>query len=170
MIPYFTVTDEVQFSLPIALYLVGYVLGPLFFAPLSETYGRKLIMISSFILFALFTLACSLAPTWPFFLVFRLLAGISASSAISIVGGLLADIYNDPVTRGRALALLMAVGILLARIRISTLIIIGYKLWPTVKPNSLRICLCCQLEMAILDKPHLCWRCTGFTTIHTRDI
>lgn len=113
MIPYFKVTDEEQFELPISLFLVGYILGPLFFAPLSETYGRKLIMISSFILFTLSTLACAVAPTWPVLLVFRLIAGINASSAVSIVGGLYADIYDDPTTRGRANAFCMAVSILL---------------------------------------------------------
>lgn len=109
MIPYFKVTNKEQFELPISLFLVGYVLGPLFFAPLSETYGRKLIMVSSFILFTFFTLACAVAPTWPVLLVFRLIAGINASSAIAILGGLFADIYEDPTTRGRANAFCMAV-------------------------------------------------------------
>lgn len=112
MIPYFKVTNEEQFELPISLFLVGYVLGPLFFAPLSETYGRKLIMVSSFILFTIFTLACAVAPTWPVLLVFRLIAGINASGAIAILGGLFADIYEDPTTRGRANAFCMAVSIL----------------------------------------------------------
>lgn len=112
MIPYFKLSGGAQLSLPIALYLVGYVLGPLFFAPLSETYGRKLIMVSTFILFTLFTLACALAPTWPLFLTFRLLAGIGASSAIAVLGGLLADVYSDSVSRGRAMGFTMAVRIL----------------------------------------------------------
>lgn len=66
-------------------------------------------MLSSFILFTLSTLACALAPNWPAFLIFRLFAGINASSAISVVGGLFADVYSDPVTRGRAMAFFMAV-------------------------------------------------------------
>ena len=55
--PYFHVTNEQQLVLPISLFLVGYVLGPLIFGPLSETYGRKLIMLSSFVAFTLFTMA-----------------------------------------------------------------------------------------------------------------
>ena len=107
-----------QFSLPISLYLVGYVLGPLFFAPLSETYGRKLVMLSSFISFTIFTLACAVAPTWATFLVFRLCAGISASSAIALVGGLYADVYSNPISRGRAFALFMSVSTLLSSVGI----------------------------------------------------
>lgn len=107
--PYFHVTDEQQLVLPISLFLVGYVLGPLIFGPLSETYGRRVIMLSSFVVFTLFTMACALAPNWPAFLVFRLICGINASSAIAVVGGLYADVFGNPVIRGRAMAIFMAV-------------------------------------------------------------
>ncbi|KAL9129774.1 MAG: hypothetical protein Q9175_007203 [Cornicularia normoerica] len=106
--PYFHVNDEQQLVLPISLFLVGYVLGPLFFGPLSETYGRRVIMLSSFVVFTLFTMACALAPNWPAFLVFRLMCGINASSAIAVVGGLYADVFGNPVIRGRAMAIFMA--------------------------------------------------------------
>ena len=91
------------------MYLVGYILGPMVFGPLSETYGRQIIMISSFIVFSIFTMACALAPNWTSLLIFRLLTGINASSPISVIGGVYADIYGDPVTRGRAMAVFMAV-------------------------------------------------------------
>ncbi|KAL8946049.1 MAG: hypothetical protein Q9222_007500 [Ikaeria aurantiellina] len=105
---YFHVTSQAQLVLPISLFLVGYVFGPIVFAPLSETYGRRMVMVITFGFFTIFTLACAVAPNWPFFLVFRLLCGITASSAIAVVGGLFADIYNDPITRGRAMAFFMA--------------------------------------------------------------
>ena len=107
--PYFHVTNEQQLVLPISLFLVGYVLGPLFFGPLSETYGRRIITLSTFVVLTLFTMACALAANWPAFLVFRLICGINASSAISVVGGLYADVFEDPVIRGRAMASFMVV-------------------------------------------------------------
>jgi len=97
--------------LPISMYLLGYVLGPLLFGPLSETYGRKIIMISTFVAFTIFTMACALSPNWAALLIFRLLTGINASSPISVIGGVYADIYDDPVTRGRAMAVFMAVSL-----------------------------------------------------------
>lgn len=105
----FHVTNEQQLVLPISLFLVGYVLGPIFFGPLSETYGRRDIMISSFVVFTLFTMACALAPNWPALLVFRFICGVNASSAIAVVGGLYADVFGDPVIRGRAMAIFMVV-------------------------------------------------------------
>ena len=66
-------------------------------------------MLSTFVVFMLFTMACALAPNWPAFLVFRLICGISASSPIAVIGGLYADIFNDPVIRGRAMAVFLAV-------------------------------------------------------------
>lgn len=105
----FRVTSEVQLALPISLYLIGYILGPLLFGPLSETYGRWIVMVPTFALFIPATLACALAPNWPFFLVFRLICGILASSSIAVTGGLYADIFDEPRTRGRAIALYIVV-------------------------------------------------------------
>ncbi|KAL8801464.1 MAG: hypothetical protein Q9182_004430 [Xanthomendoza sp. 2 TL-2023] len=105
---YFHVKSQAQLVLPISLFLVGYVFGPVIFAPLSESYGRRGVMVITFVFFTIFTMACAVAPNWPVFLVFRLLCGITASSAIAVVGGLFADIYDDPITRGRAFAFFMA--------------------------------------------------------------
>lgn len=66
-------------------------------------------MVPSFALFTIFTLACALAPDWPSFLFFRLVCGINASSSIAITSGIYADIYADPVVRGRAIALYISV-------------------------------------------------------------
>lgn len=66
-------------------------------------------MVSSFVIFTLFVLACAVAPNWPALLVFRLICGIMASSAIAVVGGLYADVFGDPVIRGRAMAIFMTV-------------------------------------------------------------
>ena len=57
-------------------------------------------------------MACALAPNWPAFLVFRLFCGTFASAPIAIVTGVLADIYDNPVTRGRAMAMFMVMTLL----------------------------------------------------------
>ncbi|KAG9499084.1 hypothetical protein J7337_009896 [Fusarium musae] len=103
----FGITSEEQSVLPISVYLIGYVLGPVVWGPLSEHYGRRHLSLVTFCLFTVFTMACALAPTWPALLIFRFFCGASASSPIAIVAGILADVYNDPRTRGRAFAIFM---------------------------------------------------------------
>lgn len=46
---YFHNDNQYQLVLPVSIYLVGYVLGPLVFGPASESYGRKKTMISTFV-------------------------------------------------------------------------------------------------------------------------
>ena len=60
--------------------------------------------------FIVFTMARVVAPNWPAFLVFRLICGFMASSGIKTVGGLFADVFNNPIAQGRAIAAFMAVG------------------------------------------------------------
>ncbi|TVY56401.1 Citrinin biosynthesis cluster MFS transporter mrr1 [Lachnellula cervina] len=104
----FHITSSYSQVLPISMYLIGYVLGPLLFGPLSETYGRKAIMTATFLAYTIFTMACALSPNWAALLIFRLLAGVNASSPISVIGGVYADMYENPVTRGRAMAVFMS--------------------------------------------------------------
>ncbi|KAI9660530.1 MAG: hypothetical protein M1821_009881 [Bathelium mastoideum] len=105
---HFTVTNQEQLVLPTSIFLLGYVVGPLGWGPVSEAIGRYPILISSFSMYLLWMMASALAPTWAAFNVFRFLAGVCASCPISVVGGLFADVFNDLITRGRALAVFMA--------------------------------------------------------------
>ncbi|KAI5845080.1 major facilitator superfamily domain-containing protein [Morchella snyderi] len=104
----FGISSSVVSSLTISLYLIGYVVGPIFFAPVSEFYGRKWVSVVAFSWFTLMSIGCALAPNLGALLAFRFLSGIGASAPLSVVGGQLADIWNDPVQRGRAMALFCA--------------------------------------------------------------
>ena len=106
---HFNITSSTAQILPISIYLVGYVVGPLLFGPLSEAYGRQMIMVSTFLAFTTFTMACALSPTWGGLLTFRFLTGVNASSPIAVIGGVYADLYDNPVTRGRAMAVFIGV-------------------------------------------------------------
>ncbi|KAL5375840.1 hypothetical protein DPSP01_010945 [Paraphaeosphaeria sporulosa] len=105
---HFGVTSEAQLILPTSMYLVGYVGGPMIWGPLSESYGRKWVMIGSFAYFTVFAIASAVAPNFAALVVFRLMVGLGGSCAISVVGGVCADIYHDPVSRGRSMAIFMA--------------------------------------------------------------
>jgi DHA1 family multidrug resistance protein-like MFS transporter len=85
-------------------YLLGYCAGPLFWAPLSEFYGRRWIFYCTFALYAVSTLICAFAPNFPVLLTGRFITGVFASSALSNSPGFLADIWG-PIERGNAMAL-----------------------------------------------------------------
>ncbi|KAF6844103.1 Polyamine transporter 3 [Colletotrichum musicola] len=110
-IPFITaewgITNQQAQVLPISVYLIGYVFGPVLWGPLSEHVGRRKLTITTFVMFTIWTMACALAPNWPSLLVFRLFVGVFASSPIAIVTGILADIYGDTETRGRAMTAFM---------------------------------------------------------------
>jgi multidrug resistance protein len=105
---YFHITSDELLVLPVSIYLIGYILGPLIFAPLSETYGRKIVMICTFTFFTAFVMATALAPSFAGYVVFRLLAGIGASTPVSVIGGIYADLYSTPRARGFAITAFMA--------------------------------------------------------------
>ncbi|KAF2743980.1 MFS general substrate transporter [Sporormia fimetaria CBS 119925] len=100
--------NEYLLVLPTSIYLVGYCCGPAIWGPLSEQYGRKWPMIISFAMFTIFSIACAAAPSFAALVVFRWLVGVGGSCALSVVGGICADVYHDPQARGRAMAYFMA--------------------------------------------------------------
>ncbi|KAL2827886.1 major facilitator superfamily domain-containing protein [Aspergillus pseudoustus] len=99
----FKIDDQSQSSLPTSVFLLGYVVGPLIWSPLSETIGRRPVLVYTFIVFFLFTIACALAPNWPTLLFFRFVCGCMGASPQTVIGGVYADIF-EARARGRVMA------------------------------------------------------------------
>ncbi|RYP35284.1 hypothetical protein DL767_003872 [Monosporascus sp. MG133] len=91
-------------SLVVSAYVVGFALGPLFFAPLSETYGRLVIYHVSSLLFLAFTVGCALSTGSGIFVAFRLLAGCAGATPMVLGGGTISDIIPTE-RRGAAMTL-----------------------------------------------------------------
>lgn len=101
---YFSITNPLLATLPTSIYLVGYVVGPLLFAPLSERFGRKPMILLSHALFTCATIGCALSPTFEVLVFFRALAGVGGATPISLIGGVYSDLYTDQRVRGCATA------------------------------------------------------------------
>jgi multidrug resistance protein len=97
-------TNETIGSLVVSIYILGYAIGPLFIAPMSEVYGRLPVYHANNILFIIWTIACAVAPNIGSLLFFRVLAGIAGSCPITIGGGSIADLFIQQ-ERGAAMAL-----------------------------------------------------------------
>jgi DHA1 family multidrug resistance protein-like MFS transporter len=100
---HFSVSEEVA-GLVVTLFLLGYCFGPLFWAPLSEFYGRRWIFYISFTLYVVFNFLCAFANNFAALLIGRFLTGTFASAPLSNAPGVLADIWG-PIERGNARAL-----------------------------------------------------------------
>ena len=97
-------TDATVGSLIVSIYILGYALGPLFIAPMSEVFGRLPVYHANNILFIVWTVGCALAPNVGSLLAFRVLAGIAGSCPITIGGGSIADLFAQQ-ERGAAMAI-----------------------------------------------------------------
>ncbi|KAI2701352.1 hypothetical protein CBS147332_7954 [Penicillium roqueforti] len=86
------------------LFLLGYCAGPLFWAPLSEFYGRRWIFYISFTIYFTFGFLCASTPNFAGLLIGRFLTGTAVSAALTNAPGILADIWG-PVERGNAMIL-----------------------------------------------------------------
>jgi MFS family permease len=59
--------------------------GPLVLAPLSETFGRKVLYLTCFTLFTLFQIPTALSPNLPTLITMRTLAGFFGSMQPSLI-------------------------------------------------------------------------------------
>lgn len=99
-------------TLTISIFLLGFSLGPLIMAPLSELYGRLLVYHLSTATFIAFLLACGWSKNMTSFLIFRFIAGCAGSSPSTIGGGTIADLI--PVEKRGAAMAVTAVGTIFA--------------------------------------------------------
>ncbi|OBZ78241.1 hypothetical protein A0H81_02454 [Grifola frondosa] len=70
-------------TLTISLFVVGYCVGPLFWGPLSEQYGRRPIFLVSFPIYTCFQVGCALSRNKASIIVFRLLGGLFAAAPLT---------------------------------------------------------------------------------------
>lgn len=90
----FNVSEEVAL-LSISLFVVGFGIGPMAFAPLSEILGRRVIYGSTLLMAVIFTIPGAVAKNIETLLVTRAFAGIWFSAPMTLVGGTLADLWKN---------------------------------------------------------------------------
>ncbi|EGX95522.1 MFS transporter, putative [Cordyceps militaris CM01] len=100
----FGITDNTLETMTVSLYVLGFAIGPLILAPLSELYGRLAVYNFCNVVYLAFTFGCAFSTDTAMFLVFRFIAGSAASGPMSIGGGTVADVTVQE-KRGKAMAL-----------------------------------------------------------------
>lgn len=96
--------SEILAAFSVSVFVLGYAFGPLLLSPLSEIYGRRIVLTGANFFFVVWQIGCALAPNIGSLIVFRFLAGIGGSGCITIGGGVIADLFQ-PDQRGFASAI-----------------------------------------------------------------
>ncbi|KAF3003399.1 hypothetical protein E8E15_000980 [Penicillium rubens] len=81
---------------PVALYAMGFAVGPLLSSALSEKFGRKWAIKCSLLLHLIFTIVGAIAPNFRTLAVARALSGILGSPLVTIFVGVLNDLWKMP--------------------------------------------------------------------------
>ncbi|KAL4817763.1 major facilitator superfamily domain-containing protein [Aspergillus spinulosporus] len=98
------ITDAIESQLTLSIFVLAYAFGPLFLGPLSEIYGRVIVLQLANLFYLVFNIACGVAKTKAQMIVFRFFAGLGGSAPLAIGGGVLSDCFR-PEERGKSIAI-----------------------------------------------------------------
>ena len=120
------------------LFLFGFGLGPLLWAPLSEVYGRRVAVLTPMFVAICFSFGSAVAKDFQTLMITRFFGAFFASAPVTNTGGVLGDLYS-PAWRAMAMA--------------------GYAMAVVGGP-----CLGPIVSAAFVTNPSLGWRWTEYFT------
>ncbi|KAL3477168.1 MFS general substrate transporter [Aspergillus californicus] len=97
------ITDSVESQLTLSVFVLAYAVGPLFLGPLSEIYGRVIVLQLSNLFYLVFNIGCAVSQTKAQMIVCRFFAGLGGSAPLAVGGGVLSDCFT-PDQRGKSIA------------------------------------------------------------------
>ncbi|KAI9645771.1 MFS siderochrome iron transporter 1 [Ciborinia camelliae] len=93
--------------LGVSLFVLGFAIGPLLWAPLSELYGRQVLFIGTYAMLTAFNAGAAGAKNIQTLLIMRFFAGAFGSSPLTNAGGVIADMFSA-AHRGVAMSIFAA--------------------------------------------------------------
>ncbi|KAI5298407.1 hypothetical protein KEM55_003434, partial [Ascosphaera atra] len=90
----FQVSQEVAL-ITITVFVVGFGVGPMVFAPASEMFGRWPVYTITLLFAVIFEIPCAVAKNIGTLIVCRAIDGIAFSAPMTLVGGTLADLWTN---------------------------------------------------------------------------
>ena len=111
-----TIARELNMSsteavMALSIYTLATAFGPMLIGPLSEVYGRRIVLHVSNIWFLGFNLLCGFATNKQTLVAARFLAGFGASAIFSLSSGVLGDIWSAE-QRGNTLSVYVVIPVL----------------------------------------------------------
>ncbi|KAK9769001.1 putative Major facilitator superfamily (MFS) profile domain-containing protein [Seiridium cardinale] len=102
----FGISQELA-TLGVSLFVVGFAVGPLLWAPLSEVFGRQVLFFGTYAALTAFNAGCAGARNSWSLIILRFFAGAFGSSPLTNAGGVIADMF-PAAQRGLATSLFAA--------------------------------------------------------------
>lgn len=87
-----TTASMVQLTLTVSM--VGLAIGQLFIGPLSDSFGRKVPLLTSLALFVIATAGCLESKTIGMFLTYRFIQGVAGSAGVVLSKSIATDLYE----------------------------------------------------------------------------
>lgn len=80
-------------TLGVSLFVLGFAIGPLLWAPLSELYGRQILFISTYAVVTAFNAGAAGSNSIQTLIILRFFAGVFGASPLTNAGGSIADMF-----------------------------------------------------------------------------
>lgn len=82
-------------QLTITVYLFGFGYSQLLYGPLSDSYGRRLVVLGGLMIITLASLLCTLAPSIDLLILARFLQGAGAGSGTVMARAIMSDLFTN---------------------------------------------------------------------------
>lgn len=80
----FGITAKVESQLTLSVFILAYAVGPLLLGPLSETYGRVIVLQLANLFYLVFNIACGVSRSKGQMIAFRFLSGLGGSAPLAV--------------------------------------------------------------------------------------
>ena len=88
----FEISRELLYQ-SLGFYLAAFAIFTLIWGPLSDRFGRRVVVVSTLLLYLIASIGCSLAGDYGTFLFFRLLQGVAAGGGLAAGRTMIRDVY-----------------------------------------------------------------------------
>jgi MFS family permease len=78
------IQNEVELEMTLSIFVLAYAIGPLFLGPLSEMFGRVIVLQCANLFYLVWNIACGVAQTKSQLIAFRFLSGLGGSAPLAV--------------------------------------------------------------------------------------
>ena len=124
--------DKLAMQQTISVYLLAYAAMSLVHGPLSDAVGRRRVILSGLLVFALASAGCALSTSLPMLLFFRVLQGLSAGVGFVVGRAVIRDVRHGDDAQRLLSQVSMLFGIAPAIAPVIGGWLLGWQRWPSI--------------------------------------